>query len=86
MNQQLELPTNEQIEAKDKAIEIFNWLLRNKTHEKYQKGIQAINKLLKENNLMDWFIEQDLDFEVSMEIYNKDNPADLFEYAKKLFS
>jgi len=72
MSQQLELPTSEQAQAKDKTIEIFNWLLKNKGHKEHTRGIKAINDLLKENNLIDWFMEQDLDFELSMDIYNLD--------------
>lgn len=68
--EQLSFPTKGQLDSRREIDKIINWLLKNKNHPRYREGIEKAKEMIDENNLMDWFLSKEMDFEVSMEIFN----------------
>jgi len=82
----LDLPTKEQILVREKIIKVFNWLVEHRDHKEYQRGVEFIATRLEKENIIDWFLGQDINFEVSIDIYNSIRVDEQIDIAKKIFN
>lgn len=80
------LPTEKEVELKDKIKKVIKWLETHQEHSKYEEGTMWVASKLKDQRLLDWFLGiPEFDFIVTMDIYKHVQADQNIEYTKNTF-
>jgi hypothetical protein len=68
--EQLSFPSDAILEIRDQIMKKVDWLKENKKHKDWQKVKSEVIEMVKHYGLKEWLARQDIEFKLSMEIYN----------------